>query len=560
MKKILFAMLLAGAVGAYAAPLSPEAALEAALGEMPGFRARSTSAYELNSFRLVKTIDAGSAYIYRTDGGQFIIAAGDDSATFPLLGYGDTTNGETSVIPPAMEWLVKGLTSRPMRKAAENVSRESISPMVTTRWNQDEPYNNDCPTERRSKTMTGCEATAAAQILKYFEYPAQGVGTASYTWKPSYGTSQNLIFNYDENPFDWDNMLDVYQQGEYTEAQSNAVSLLMYGLGVGMKMQYGYISSGCFDVDGANCLATYFKYDQGVTLPMAEFYTVEEWTDLVYRQIAQQRPVLYTGSTVYNEGHAFVCDGYDGAEGDFFHINWGWGGDYDGYYRLTALDPEGQGIGGGSGAFTEANSIFKDLKPDEGGDKGILYYVLGEPLFNRDSMPRNKREFVQVDFNPGGAFGDFGGLYYFGVFDTPISFAMKYTDVETGEIEYTYIDSKETISYGMGVTSIPLTHTDFPFEGVYEMEIGFMNQGEWEKALGEPDLRHNLYVGCTDDNLYFSVDQIPVIPDGVNLTQEDTSEAPTEYYDLQGRKLTSPIKGIYLLKQGNSVRKVISKY
>jgi hypothetical protein len=85
-------------------------------------------------------------------------------------------------------------------------------------------------------------------------------------------------------------------------------------------------------------------------------------------EINASRPVYYSGRSD-NGGHAFVCDGYDAA--GLFHINWGWGGSSDGYFEVSALNPNSTGIGGGSGGYNQNQAIITGIRPDNGGQPAV---------------------------------------------------------------------------------------------------------------------------------------------------------------------------------------------
>jgi len=551
---LLASVIIASASAGYGATLSPDAALARALGNAPRKVAVKSSA---SPWRLVYTANRDMAYIFTNADGGFIVAAGRDDASLPLLGYGLSGISNPSDVPPALVDMIEAFDARPARVSDESVSRATIPPMVTCTWNQDNPFNNDCPETRAGKAVTGCEATAAAQIMYFYKYPQVGTGTASYVWQNG-NRNQMLQFNYEEHPFDWDNMIDHYTEGEYTDAQAAAVANLMYGAGAGMNMQYSAEASACYDWEGVAALTDYLGYDPSCTLPMAEFYTVEEWTDMVYAELAAGHPLIYTGSTVLREGHAFVCDGYDGEydgqSGDFFHINWGWGGNFDGYFPLTNLAPSGQGIGGGSGAFTEANSFFRNLAPGHGGTPGVLWYSVGSINTDKTVVEYTQNDAVMISYdNDSKLFPNVNGVFYFGIKDATIALAIKFTDVKTGKESYLGIDSEKSIEYGSGIAGIPIFGNEFPSEdGDYTVTVGYFNQGEWESVKCEPDLRHTLYCKVKNGYVTFAIDELAGEYSAVSDINADHASMP-RYFNLQGVETSTPTSGIYIrVKDGRS--------
>jgi len=86
-------------------------------------------------------------------------------------------------------------------------------------------------------------------------------------------------------------------------------------------------------------------------------YGIQEWENMIYAELANQRPVLYCANS-NTGGHAFICDGYDGK--GFFHINWGWDTDSDGFYSLSVLNPETSDVPGVASASIGFN-MYQDV-------------------------------------------------------------------------------------------------------------------------------------------------------------------------------------------------------
>lgn len=326
----------------------------------------------------------GNAAVYlfsRGKNGGIVLTSADDIGA-PLLGYTESGNFDPADIPPAMQWWLRQY-SRQIAAAREagvasfnasSINRESIEPLVTTKWNQSTPFNDECPDFSGNKAMTGCLATALAQIVNYHKWPKEhGNGIYEYTYK-----KRTFTFDYENTTFDWDNMLDEYIHGEYTPEQAQAVATLMHGVGVGLDMMYGTSASGAYSFSVARALIENFGFDNGAAYRKREYYTDRQWNDLVYDELSTGRPVLYCGVDPQG-GHAFVCDGY--SENEYFHINWGWGGMSDGYYMLSALNPTQQGIGGslvGYG-FNYYQDIVTGIRPPkEASPFFIPMYAMGE--------------------------------------------------------------------------------------------------------------------------------------------------------------------------------------
>lgn len=261
-----------------------------------------------------------------------------------------------------------GLPSKVARVSQVAASEEVVSPLLSAiQWNQGTPFNKYCPTDpvnSYARCYTGCVATAAAQVMRAWQYPEAGTGSHSYTWK--YG-NKTLSRDF-AHTYDWTNMRANYN-GSYTTDQANAVATLMYDLGVASDMEYGGASVGGSGTQTelvAIAMQTYFGYDKAMTCLRPDFMGEKAFEQAVAEELQANRPLLMSGSTENREGHCFVCDGID--ENGLFHINWGWGGMQDGYFALSALDPDEQGMGGAaSGAgFHVGVLAIKYIFPDKG--------------------------------------------------------------------------------------------------------------------------------------------------------------------------------------------------
>ncbi len=317
--------------------------------------------------------DEAYYYVFNSEGNNgFVIVSGDDR-TAPVFGYSDTGSFDEKNIPENMRaWLagyvdeIKALDSETpvvssdapltrMRKA-ESVMRP-IAPLITTKWDQDSPYNDNCPTYNGSKCATGCVATAMAQVMYYYRAQSVNATTAEI---PAYTISKRGISipaTPASSPIDWANMTDTYSSSS-TAAQNAAVAALMAYCGRSVEMEYGP-SSGAVSQYVPSALEKYFGYATGGLCISREAYTLQEWEDMVYEELLAKRPLFYSGSSA-GGGHAFVVDGYDG-EG-LFHFNWGWGGMSNGYFLLQVANPgNNSGIGASAtsdGYASKQSAIF----------------------------------------------------------------------------------------------------------------------------------------------------------------------------------------------------------
>ena len=249
-------------------------------------------------------------------------------------------------------------------KADGRYQQPKIDPLLgDIAWNQETPYNKMCPKYEGSElSVTGCVATAMAQVMMYYKYPNELQATI-----PAYTTATNkLKVNAisEGEKYDWANMLPTYTEGEYNTTQADAVAKLMFHCGAAVQMDYGDSSGALVRPED---MSTYFGYDADLLQEVyRSVYTLAEWKKILDRELEAKRPILYGGARSYERGHQFVCDGSDG-EG-LYHINWGWSGVSDGYFDITLLDPDVPGTGAGTSAdgYNRDCSVIIGIAPDNG--------------------------------------------------------------------------------------------------------------------------------------------------------------------------------------------------
>lgn len=359
-------------------------------------------------------------YLYQNENGEgWVIIAGDDAVS-PVLAYSETGRFRTENMPVNVrKWMNKynhfiqkieadGVTAseetaaqwQALRKSPRRAKGDAVvGPLIQTQWDQESPYWNLCPGTGRNKAYVGCVATAMAQVMKFWEWPVTGTGSHSYrpldpnnpvddfgNYNYSTRYTQTLSANFGETTYDWSNMLDRYT-GTATSAQKEAVATLMYHCGVATEMMYGNEAdggSGTFTVNygdwtdpgcAQNAFVNYFRYKkEGLTAYVRDGYTYNrkeyykkwndaDWTAMIKEELDKRRPILYGGASEEG-GHSFICDGYDDA--GYFHFNWGWSGDNDGYFLLSRLKPGSGGAGGGGYDFSEDQDVIIGIVPDKG--------------------------------------------------------------------------------------------------------------------------------------------------------------------------------------------------
>ena len=276
-------------------------------------------------------------YVFNADDGSaFVIVAGDDR-TAGVLACGSQAI-DMDDVPCNMQWLLDHyskqmdyLRAHPDVPVMAGAGQNSavVSPLVSCTWNQRAPFYNQCPTSGTQHCLTGCVATAMAQVMYYWKYPAQAPALDGYTSEVNGATVDALP----GGTFDWDNMLDVYPTNA-TVQQKDAVAMLMRYCGQACHMGYGTSASGAYSDDELEGMKT-FGYNNDAVLLDRDDYTAGEWAAMIEQQLAAGCPILYGGVDAdKNAGHAFVVDGCGGG---MYHINWGWSGSGDGYFVLDAF-------------------------------------------------------------------------------------------------------------------------------------------------------------------------------------------------------------------------------
>ncbi|WNJ17051.1 thiol protease/hemagglutinin PrtT [Pontibacter sp. G13] len=322
-------------------------------------------------------------YVFNADTHGFVMVSGDDDVT-PILGYSAEGAFDPNRIPQnARKWLedykeqIRYVVANQISATPEielawtsylkgsgpavGKTATAVNPLVTTKWDQ-APYENAlCP----GGSVSGCVATAMAQIMKYWDYPATGSGFHSYNHS-TYGT---VSANFGSATYQWNAMPNTLN------SPNSAVATLMYHCGVSVDMDYSPQVSGAYVISSHSpvqhcseyALKTYFGYKTSMQGLERINYSQSQWIALLKGELDASRPILYAGFGS-GGGHAFVCDGYD--NNDFFHFNWGWGGAYDGFFFINALNPSGTGTGGGSGGYNSGHQAIIGIEPASGGGGG----------------------------------------------------------------------------------------------------------------------------------------------------------------------------------------------
>ena len=313
------------------------------------------------------------------EGGFVIVSA--DSRTRRVLGYSDHGSVEPGSMPENVRWWlgqyeeqIAELRDATLEELKANYRQtagtgidgrkdgypDSVAPLLTSTWNQyRNGYNSMVPYDSVMAADTalarmeghptvGCVALAMAQVMRYWGFPQHGYGSHAYTHEGEYDCWRygTLRINYAASTYDYSLMPDQLTATS-TPAEVEAVARLMYHCGVACNMRYNSDCQGSSGAFMSNCLQAlhqFFHYESDASVARRNSSYTTGWDERLKADLAEGRPVLYAGQSYRNDqegtaegGHAFVLDGYD-AEG-LFHVNWGWGGAYNGYFSSSVLRP-----------------------------------------------------------------------------------------------------------------------------------------------------------------------------------------------------------------------------
>lgn len=301
--------------------------------------------------RLAHTVKDGEGdkafYVFNIGQKQgFVMVAVDDAAD-DIIGYSDRGEFDYEKMPDNMRaWLsMLGEEMTVTKNTQSNRSPQGsfhpttvVEPLITSIWGQWEPFNKYCPELAGELCPTGCTATAMAQVMRYYGYPTEACQPI-----PGYTTTANKIKMpaLEATVFDWELMPDELTE-DTPEESINEVAKLMLYCGQATDMNYDSSGSGAYTYKIPERLPKYFGYASTMHYLYRESYDEAAWDSLLVRELVNQRPVIYTAYTNLGQGHTFICDGYDGN--GLYHINWGWVGVGNGYFRISVLHAKDENL------------------------------------------------------------------------------------------------------------------------------------------------------------------------------------------------------------------------
>ena len=307
-------------------------------------------------------------YIFNVGNTGFVIMAADDHYR-PIIGYSDEGVFGVDDMAPALADYLEGVRQGVMVASQEPSAKASVTAdwamlektgrmvsrhggredeyLVETKWNQNYPYNYFCPESEGGpggRCYAGCVATAAAQLMRYWNHPLQGQG--SYTYYPEdHPEFGPLTANFGETTYDWEHMPLSIGSGS-PQVEIEAVAQLIYHVGISVDMNYKPTGSGAYTGVLCERMPAFFFYTDQMDNRYREDYSHEKYMEMIIDAIDMDWPMVHRGG-----GHAYVLDGYN--DEDMVHFNWGWSGSSDGWFNI---DDHG---------YTDGESVIYNYVPAE---------------------------------------------------------------------------------------------------------------------------------------------------------------------------------------------------
>ena len=513
--------------------------------------------------------------------GKGVVFISKDDDIEPVLGISDE-DFDVNNMPCGMKWWLNTANKSLERMKAKGITYRA-NPMaasgrptyfIKTYWNQDKPFNNLCPQINGSAAPTGCIATAMAQIMKHYQYPATSKGTGIYsvtTYKDKNDKEGTTKWYKRElgHTYQWTAMLSSY--GIVSEDENDAVATLMADAGAASQMNYQANGSGTIEWYAAKGFAENFRYDSlAISCLQRDFYTDAEWMEMVRKEMEAKQPVLYCGSDEIEGGHAFLLDGIQ--EDGKVHVNWGWGKSGDGWFDIDVLRPNITGFTGEG--FNIGQSMVLGFKKQEtpSADEenisqwvtdGYSFYISDNELHVKLTNAYNYSHRVfegRLDIVLQGMGDNSSKLYTDPIFET---------DTETP-----YVDMLSGFNYG------DKDQPEVDFNLSQESELKNISAGTYKLFLGSKSTKEKAYQ-CLRSVGGTIIYTLTVAADGtMTLAQDGTSaisavavkqniSAPYTYiYNMQGQEVYKsktqdfclddvPAHGVLIVKQGDTTRKVV---
>lgn len=492
------------------------------------------------------------------ENGNCAVIANDDQFD-AVLGY--TDKPFTGDPAPGFLWWLEAMNASLESQLADGVvvkasvgnrKNERVDPYVTTTWNQGTPYNILCPEYTSSgvtkRYVTGCVATAMAQVIAFHKWPETGNRSISYTYTDDVtGEIRRLTANPGKTNYDYANMLDNYTSGSYNDDQATAVATLMYHCGLSVKMQYTVDGSGAQVYDACSAVRRYFRYPEYTPYYYRDVMSSAEWMNLVYREIDDGCPVLYAGAST--GGHCFVLNGYN--ESGQVYVNWGWGGSGDGFFNISSLN-----------GYSSQQQMVLMRRPDD----TRVNYTTYRSLFGAMSSLTMAYRIDRVNAT--------GLIYNFDVDAFTGELGLIACNLSTGETTVLGSESLSSVVLFNGV-SVDL---DGPTEGLADGEYRVYlatkstKETDWQPIRTSDSYRNSYLMTKKGDGVSITAEKsnagwMTGIGD-IEVNKSASAATTVRVYDTTGREVYSapaasfslndvPATGMLIVKQGTESKKVI---
>lgn len=494
-----------------------------------------------------------------------------------IIAYGDATFDPEN-IPSAMRWWMESVEQN-LKSDKPKVGRllaaayMPVPNFLTTEWSQSAPYNQRTPTIGGNHAPTGCVATAMAQAMNVFKYPP------SAEFQETYYVQEGTVSTYTakvKSTYSWD-YKDTYSSSSLI--QGKKIAQLMVDCGYATGMQYTAGGSGTYNFFAGRALVTHFKYPEECVKSLYRYCcTDEEWYNLIYGELMHKSPIIFGGQDAKFGGHAFVLSGIDNA--GLVYVNWGWGGDFNGFYAIDLMDSP-------QGSFTDGQDIVYGIRttvlPSDHIEGRISSYS-GSPYTFRwgTETDKNNVEHVTLYCDLPYGFINLNATEFQGAFGL---FAQDLTD-GTSWVIAEELQDRDTIPSCYGYYDKSEDFQNFCFYYYVDGEQGLKPGHTYRISFGVKDDRDVRWrsifsnvgevgydVTYTGDPATSTVDPEPKsvpLPTSIRSIQTSSlsSDGLTRVYDTSGRLVYAapdakfnlwdvPAHGILVVKQGNQVRKVV---
>lgn len=487
----------------------------------------------------------------------FVVLANDD-AIEAVVGVSNKPYTTDTNINPSFQWYLRAANAAIANRIANGQHYSAaiapaaplpshVDPLIKTKWHQEAPFNNDVQKDANGNPyLVGCVAITMTQIMRYYKYPTKGIGSNTYSMN-----GETLTADFSASPYQWDKMLLSYDKGKYTDEEAKAVSELMRQVGISVNMKYEPNFSSSYTSSAQNALIKYFGYNPNMNRYTRNFYSEQEWMDIVYKELSEQRPIYYSGNDRnWENGHAFVIDGYN-ADGKV-HVNWGWGGYQDGDFDIGILTPKN------SGDYSYYQDMIVGIQPEQQGawmSHLTLHY--GSQL----TIEKFSKRAISM-----------GEAKVWNVSSTPVNGTLALVIEGNGQqrdLVTTNYQAKDSYWKAISWQRI-IIPADLP-DGDYQIYLRFRDDRDanWQVVRTEYGKPNSVVINIANGT--FTIKDNRTNYDWVTAIEAPTvsdAEAPISVYDLQGHKLLQlpaaafsvnqlPMHGIYIVKQGKKTMKIV---